>query len=189
MALCFHGNHKGFHHGDLGSQLSERVAYLGQVLDTSHRTDLPSQAGEKTGLHHEANLALVILEDVRGSGVELLLAHSDIVRDKNALPGYGNLVEEEDGVVLVEPARKRIVEDRARGPFVGLPAKDLEPWRVQRQRERESVGSVLRGKRLYAGHQNFIGHDGAGGQHLRAVDDEAARILIANTGGVKTIRL
>ena len=63
--------------------MTQGFLHLRQVVSAQRRCDLQAQAGEETQLHHEADLALIILVDVRRSGVELLLAHRDIAGDEH----------------------------------------------------------------------------------------------------------
>ena len=104
------------HHAGFGRELAQRLAHLREA-------DVPfvsamrwRDAGEEAQLHHQPDLALVVLVDVRRRGVKLLRAHADVPVDEHPLPRHLDVVEDKHGVVLVEAAGQRIVErdDRVR---------------------------------------------------------------------------
>src|ERR1700722_10026543 len=86
-------------------------SHLREIDDAVGLGDAPCDADQKTHLHHQAGLGLIIVEDVRRCRTELLLAHGDVAADKDAVPGDPHIVEIKNRVVLIEAAGQRIVED------------------------------------------------------------------------------
>src|SRR5262249_38943683 len=132
VSFDFHRAHHGLHHGSAGRKLTQRLAHLRQILGSHRGGDLAAQAGEEAKLYHYAGLTLIVLVDVRRGCMELLLTHGYVSGDEDPLPRHSHLVEIEDGVVLVESARQRIIENRSGGKLVGFPRQDLQTLGVDR---------------------------------------------------------
>ena len=99
----------------------------------------------------------------------------DVAVDEHVLPGHQHLVHDEDGVVLVEPARQRIVERTAhhrRAHLIGGAADELHARRVGRQHEHRGEFLVLHRDQSVVGDERVVGQHRAGGDHLGARDDE-----------------
>ncbi len=189
VPLRFHRRHQRVDHAAFGRQLPERLAHLGEV---QHAVDLgraARQPDQEAHLHRQADHGLVVLIDVRRRGVELLLAHLQVLEDEDPLPRHLDVVEIEHSVVLVEPARQRIVEHRWRRGLVGLARQHGQALGVHRDRERQGVVLIAGLQRLDAGDEDFIGHDAAGRQHLGAAHRNALCILIHHAGGQERILL
>ena len=100
----------------------------------------------------------------------------DVAVDEDVLPGHQHLVHDEDGVVLVEPARERIVEraaHRGRRHLVGGAADELHARRVGRDHEDDGEVLVLQRDQPVMGDEGVVGQHRAGGHHLGARDDDA----------------
>jgi hypothetical protein len=55
---------------------AEQLPHLREIDDAVGLGDAPCDADQKTHLHHQADLGLIILEDVRRCRMELLLAQA-----------------------------------------------------------------------------------------------------------------
>ena len=96
--------------------------------------------------------------------------------DEHVLPGHEDLVHDEDGVVLVQPAGERIVEGAAqhgRPHLVGHAADELHAFRVGRHHEHDGEVLALDGNEPVMRHEGEVRERGAGGDHLGARHVEA----------------
>ncbi len=104
----------------------------------------------------------------------------DVAVDEHVLPGDERVVEDHDGVVLVEAGRQRVVPRRLGGQLVRAARDQLLAGCVHRRDEDERV--VL-GLPLLQMHGAVLGDEGRmregrpGRQHLRAAYDHAAVAL------------
>ena len=78
----------------------EQLPLLREIDDAVGLGEAPCYADQKTHLRHQADLGLIILEDVRRCRMELLAAHGDVAADKDAVPGIPHIVEIKNRVIL-----------------------------------------------------------------------------------------
>src|SRR5579862_131984 len=101
-SLYLHGANQSVHHGDFSGQLPENFADLWHVFDSVGSGDHTSYACQESQLHFQANLSLIVLINVCRRLIKLFLAHRDISRDENTLPGDFYFIEVEDSVIFIE---------------------------------------------------------------------------------------
>ena len=111
---------------DLGGNLPQRFAHLRETDDAVRLGDAMSDAGEETHLHHQPDLALVVLVDVGRRLMKLVEGHRRVLVHKHALPRHFHVGEIEHCIVLVEAARQRVVERRYRALLVRFARQHLE---------------------------------------------------------------
>ncbi len=119
-------------------------------------------------MHHEARQEAGARKEIIG-----LL---DVAIDEDVLPGHQHLVHDEHGVVLVDPARQRIVEGRThhrRLHFVRRAADELHARRIGRHHEDGGEFLVLHRDQAVMRDEGVIGQHRAGRHHLGARDDDA----------------
>ena len=95
----------------------------------------------------------------------------DVAVDEDVLPGHQHLVDDEHRVVLVEPARQRIVERTAhhrRGHLVGRAADELHARRVGRHHEHGREILVLQRDEPVMRDEGVVGQHRSGRHHLGA---------------------
>jgi hypothetical protein len=149
----FHRHEQRVHHLDFGGKLAERLAHRGQRDDAVRLGDAARNAGQESQLDGQPDHRLVILIDVRRRRMELALTHLDVFEHEDAFPRHLHVVKIDDGVVLIEAARERIVEHRRRGLLVGFARKHFQAGRVDRHHERDRVALVARRQRLDTRHE------------------------------------
>ena len=98
----------------------------------------------------------------------------DVAMNEDVLPRDERIIEHEDGIVLVEPRRQRIIPRRTRGrggELVGRPADQLDTGRVHRRDEHhhhrrivDLLAHVL-AKKIVMG-QRRIGRDHFGARNI-----------------------
>ena len=122
----------------------------------------------RAAVHHEARQEAGARKEVVG------LLH--VAVDEHVLPGHQHLVEDEHRIVLVEPARQRIVErtaHRGRRHLVGGAADELHARRVGRDHEHHGELLVLHRDQPVMGDEGVVGQHRSGGDHLGARHDDA----------------
>ena len=134
-------------------------------LDCEPRAALELVAGEEPGLGKE--------------GLELL----QIAVQQHVFPRNERVVEDEDGVVLVEAGRQRIVERRAhdaRHHLVGSSADELHAGRVHwRNEHHREIGVVGRHRRVLA-EEIVMGERGCRGDDFSTGHVDAGVGLLLN---------
>ena len=154
---------------------AERHLHAAKLVGPGRGDPLGEEPEHEVQLHREAGRRLeVVAAEEAGSAVERV-GSLDIAVDQHILPGDERLVEDQDRVVLVEPARQRIIERAARGGLVRRPAEEFAPRRVERRDEDER--EIFRAPRLQIGrtvlrHERPMRDRRPGRQHLRAADDD-----------------
>src|SRR5262249_33692077 len=83
-------------------------------------------------------------------------------------PGNQDIVENDEGVRLVEARGQWIVKDAGYSERIGPTRVDLEPWRIVRHDNRDRIVLVTGPKRKDTTNEDIVGHHRASTQHLRA---------------------
>ena len=137
---------------------------------------LEQQAGDEVELDRQPRAAMHDEARQEAGAREEVVGLLDVAVDEDVLPGDQHLVHDEDGVVLVEPRRERIVERAAhhrRRHLVGRAADELHARRVGRHHEDDGEILVLQRDQPVMGDEGVVGQHRAGRHHLGAGDDQA----------------
>ena len=105
----------------------------------------------------------------------------DVAVDEHVLPRHQHLVEDEDRVVLVQPAGERVVERAAHhlgNHLVGRPADQLHPGRAHRDRAHDRELPTLHRHRPVVGDEVVVSERRSGGDDLGAADDDPVVALL-----------
>ena len=105
----------------------------------------------------------------------------DVAVDEHVLPRHQHPVEDEDRVVLVQPAGERIVERAAHhlgNHLVGGPADQLHPRRAHRDRAHDRELLALHRHRPVVGDEVVVGERRSGRDDLGAADDDPVVALL-----------
>ncbi len=89
----------------LRGELAEGVHHRRHGDRADHLRDAPGETHEEAQLHRKADHGLVVGVDVRRRLVQLVAAHRRVAVDEDALPRNLDVIEEDQGVVLIEPRR------------------------------------------------------------------------------------
>ena len=156
--------------------LADLRLHAAERLHAGGARRLVEQADDEIELHREPRAALQG-ETVEEAGARIeALQPLDVAMNDHVLPGDERVVEDEDGVVLVEARCQRIVPRRAGGgggELVGRPADQLDAGRVHRRDEHHHharVGDLLA---HVLAEEIVMGQRRVGGHHLGAGDVDA----------------
>ena len=139
-------------------------------------TALSKQPGDEVELDREPRAAVHDEARQEAGAREKIVGLLHVAVDEDVLPGHQHLVEDEHRVVLVEPARQRIVEGaahRGRRHLVGCAADELHARRIGRDHEDDGEFLVLNRNQPVMGDEGVVGQHRAGRHHLGAGDDDA----------------
>ncbi len=137
----------------------ERVVCLG---------DLDRYTRQELELRPEADCALHDHVDEARRVPPLPVAERDVLVDERLLPRDEDVLVHDQGVVLVETLRQRVVEDAVRGQLIGVPRQHLHPFGRQRDGERDRIVLVVSAERLDRPDHDLVAEQGARADHLRA---------------------
>ncbi len=101
--------------------------------------------------------------------------------DKNTVPGHLHIVEQYDGVVLVQVGGQGVIELGDRRRLVGFSRQYLKSLGSHGHGRRKGVHLLARLQGGAGSHQQLVGDDGAGAQHLGAVDSDALAVFVADS--------
>ena len=150
--------------------------HAAEVLRAGRFDRLQQQPGQEVHLDRQARAALEHEPRQEPRAREEVVHLVDVAVGEDVLPRHEHLVEDEDRVVLVHPARERVVERRPhhrRRHLVRRPAEQLHAGRVGRHDadERERLG--LDRQRAVVGDEVQV-RQARGRRHdLGAADDQA----------------
>src|SRR5581483_5135521 len=120
--------------------------HAAEALHAGGARRLGEQAGDEIELHGEPRAGLHgEAVDEAGAGIELLQP-LHVAVNEHVLPGDEDVVEDEDGVVLVETGGERIIPRRAGGgggQLVGRAADQLDAGRVHGRHEHHHHAGVV----------------------------------------------
>ncbi|MNR05681.1 hypothetical protein D3C85_1217250 [compost metagenome] len=181
-ARNLHAVEQPLDHRYFGGDLAQRFLHLRELDHAVDLGELARQAQQEARLHGEADLALVVLVDVRGCHVPLRMRHLHVVVHEHAVPGHLHFVEVDDGVVLVQAAGQRVVEGGNRRRLVGLAREHLHALGIERNAGGEAQVLLAGLQRLDGADEHFVGHRRGRAQHLRALDGDALGVLVDHAG-------
>ena len=145
-------------------------------LDADRVGRLEHQAGQKIELDREPRTAVQREARDEAGAREKAVGLFEVAIGEQVLPRHQHLVHDEDGVVLVDPRRQRVIErtaHRRRRHLVGGAADQLHARTIHRDhREQRHLGPAQRGRAVIAD-EVVMGERGAGRDHLGAADDHA----------------
>src|SRR4030095_8189233 len=149
-------------------------------VDTVYSGNLPRNPEQEFHLGGQANLSLIVSQDV-GRSLEKLGANQPHVPvNKDVLPGYEDVVENDQSVGFIKTSRERVVKNAWLSCRIGWTAVELQATTVHGSNERQGVVLVAWLKGDDTTHEEVVGNRGRRAKHLGSANDDASVLLTPN---------
>ena len=147
------------------------------------------QAQQKFGFGNVLDENLMCHMDDRAGSRIGLIAAVDVPVEKDLFPRHENIVEDDDGIHLLESGTERMIIMRS--PVIhALAAEEAQAGGVVRDDEAEGVGGVfLRALQQGRGKDHDLVGNRQRGQHTASADHDAGVRLFLHSGGEERIGL
>ena len=182
-AARLHPVHESLHHRRLGREVPELLAHVRDVHGADGLRHLVGDPDQEPHLDHQPDLGLIVLEVVGVSVGELGPAEVRVAVDEDPLPGHVHFVKVDEGIVLVEMRRERIVILGGGSRLVRAARHDLDARVAHRDREGDRVLLLAGLQGLDIGDEHLVGHDRPGAEHLRPAHRDSGGVLVHYAAG------